>query len=143
MSGTGVSYQDLVPVPEKTNAVTDPDQHEKSHALDDGETASHALATGQAGEHDEQGVAQIEHDLEVKDLGWNAPKDEIPAPLVGGMDNEYLWMLVRRFNKVCRLWSSSQPWTLLMTVDRTANVPCERDHKTCSWQSRSEHCRRR
>lgn len=97
MSGTGVNYQDLVPVPEKTNAVNDPDQHEKSHALDDGETASHALATA---DHDEKGLAQQNHDLEVKDLGWNEDKEKVPSPLVGGMDNEYLWMLVRRFNKV-------------------------------------------
>ena len=97
MSGTGVNYQDLLPVPEKTNAISNPDQHEKSHALDEGETASHALATA---EHEEKGVAQQAHEHEVKDLGWNAPEEKVPAPLVGGMDNEYLWMLVRRFNKV-------------------------------------------
>lgn len=89
-------YQDLLPIPEKTNAISDPDQHEKSHGLGDGETASHALATS---DHDDKGEAQQDHDLEVKNLGWHAPQEEI-APLVGGMDNEYLWMLTRRFNKV-------------------------------------------
>ena len=97
MAGTGVHYQDLIAVPEKTNAVSDPDKHEKSHALVEGPTASHALATT---EHEEKGVAQKGHGKEVKDLGWNAPEEKIPAPLVGGMDNEYLWMLVRRFDKV-------------------------------------------
>lgn len=97
MSGTGVHYQDLLPVPEKTNAVNNPNEHEKSHALADGETASHALATSS---HETKGVAQQDHNLEVKDLGWNAPEARIPAPLVGGMDNEYLWLLTRRFNKV-------------------------------------------
>jgi len=46
------------------------------------------------------GVAQLPHNEEVKDLGWNEPKEDIAAPLVGGLDNETLWMLVRRFNKV-------------------------------------------
>lgn len=86
-------------MPEKTNAVTDPELEEKAHALDHGETASHALATGQAGEHDELGAVQLSNkDEEVKDLGWHAPEDQVPAPLVGGMDNQMLWMLVRRFN---------------------------------------------
>lgn len=101
MSGTGVNYADLVPVPEKTHAVTNPDEEEESLALEDGETASHAIATSQAGEVEEVGLAQQAGAAnEVKNLGWNKPKENIPAPLVGGMDNEELWMLVRRFNKV-------------------------------------------
>ena len=96
MSGTGVNYQDLVPIPEKQNAVSDPDKYEKAHALDEGETASHALATS---DHANKGAAQEQHEQEVKDLGWNEPQESIPAPLVGGMENEHLWMLVRRFNK--------------------------------------------
>ena len=104
MSGTGVNYQDLVPVPEKTNAVSDPDQQEKSNELADGATASHAIATAAAGDHDQKGLAQQDHDDDVNDLGWNSPKERIPSPLVGGMDNEELWLLVRRFNKV-RDWA--------------------------------------
>ncbi|KAI9831564.1 MAG: hypothetical protein M1819_004795 [Sarea resinae] len=60
-------------------------------------TESHALATV---EQDEKGVAQEAHaEPEVKDLGWNAPVEAVPAPLVGGLPNEELWVLVRRFNK--------------------------------------------
>ena len=99
MSGTGVYYQDLVPIPEKTNAVSDPNKTEVAHALDEGNTASHALASNIA-EHEEKGIAQKGHDEEVKDLGWNEPQEKIPGPLVGGMGNEELWMLIRRFNKV-------------------------------------------
>ena len=58
---------------------------------------SHALATSPISE---EGAAHEPHDAEVKDLGWNEPKEKIPAPLVGGMENEDLWVLVRRFNKV-------------------------------------------
>lgn len=60
---------------------------------------SHSLA---AEDHDEKGVAQLDHgQIEVKDMGWNDHVSEIPTPLVGGLPNEELWTLVRRFNKVC------------------------------------------
>ena len=100
MSGTGVYYWDLVPVPEKTNAVSDPNKTEVSEALAKGKTASHALATADRPDEDEKGVAEESHDDEVRDLGWNEPQAKIPSPLVGGIDNEELWLLVRRFNKV-------------------------------------------
>ncbi|KAB8338771.1 hypothetical protein FH972_021716 [Carpinus fangiana] len=99
MSATGVNYRDLLPVPEKTNAVTDPDQHEQATAFEDGPTASHALASAATDvPEEEKGAAQEEHDGEVLDLGWNEEKQKIPQ-LVGGLDNEELWLLVRRFNK--------------------------------------------
>ena len=47
------------------------------------------------------GAAQIDHGhAEVKDLGWNDHPSDVPAPLVGGLPNEELWTLIRRFNKV-------------------------------------------
>lgn len=59
-------------------------------------TDSHALA---AADHEEKGAAQEEHfETEVKDLGWGDNK--AGKPLVGGIENEELWMLVRRFDKV-------------------------------------------
>ncbi|KAI9851612.1 MAG: hypothetical protein M1838_003206 [Thelocarpon superellum] len=60
-------------------------------------TESHSLATA---DHEEKGTAQEDHDeSEVKDLGWNQHVDQVPAPLVGGLPNEEVWTLVRRFNK--------------------------------------------
>lgn len=102
MSGTGLVYKDLLPVPDSTQPVTDPDKTEQSHSLTQDATASHVLA--QEGlKFEEKGAAQLPHDEEVVDLGWNEPKQNIVAPLVGGMDNEELWLLIRRFNKVCFL----------------------------------------
>ncbi|KAK5662501.1 hypothetical protein OQA88_8413 [Cercophora sp. LCS_1] len=85
--GTGVS--DLLPTP-----ATNPNDIAQGGAKE--QTLSHALATD---DHDLKGHAQIDHEKEVQDLGWNEKKEEIAAPLVGGMDNEELWMLVRRFDK--------------------------------------------
>lgn len=60
-------------------------------------TESHALA---AADHDAKGAAQIDHGhTEVRDLGWNDHPENVPIPLVGGLPNEELWTLIRRFNK--------------------------------------------
>jgi hypothetical protein len=67
--------------------------HEEEHPTD-----SHALAHM---DHEEKGVAQMDHgQTEVRDLGWNEHPTEVPVPLVGGLPNEELWTLIRRFNKV-------------------------------------------
>lgn len=95
---TGVVYKDLIPVPNDTQPVNEPHKREVAHSMTQEPTASHALAQA---EPEIIGAAQMPHNQEVKDLGWNEPKEEIVAPLVGGLDNETLWLLVRRFNKVC------------------------------------------
>ncbi|CAD6453371.1 caab79d3-ed60-4df6-a6cd-90c860cd7cb2 [Sclerotinia trifoliorum] len=68
----------------------------ETHA-EDIPTESHALAVA---DHEEKGAAQLDHgNTEVRDLGWNDQPDDVPVPLVGGLPNEQLWTLVRRFNK--------------------------------------------
>ena len=58
---------------------------------------SHALAS--ADDHEVKGAVQTDHqDGEVRDMGWNDHPHDVP-PLVGGLPNEELWTLVRRFNK--------------------------------------------
>lgn len=95
-TGPGTTLVDLLPVPADTQPVNNPDKTESSNALAEGPSLSHALATT---EHDEKGLAQQDHDDEVLDLGWSQKKQEVSEPLVGGMDNEDLWLLIRRFNK--------------------------------------------
>ena len=59
---------------------------------------SHALAA--SADHAEIGAVQKDHeDGEVRDMGWNDHPTNVPTPLVGGLPNEELWTLVRRFNK--------------------------------------------
>jgi len=96
----GVVYKDLLADPD-----TDPTEtqiEEPSTTLLDAPTESHALALQAAKEAapEEKGAAQIEHAEEVVDLGWNEPKELVARPLVGGLSNEDLWLLIRRFNKV-------------------------------------------
>ncbi|KAF2723139.1 hypothetical protein K431DRAFT_337691 [Polychaeton citri CBS 116435] len=78
MSSNNFNIKDLVPLPDNTEAITDPEKKDESQAL---------------------GAAQEDHDLETKNLGWNKGSDQLPNPLVGGIDNEELWALIRRFNK--------------------------------------------
>ena len=67
-----------------------------STSLSNAPTDSHALANA---EHEVQGAAQQKHPAgEVKDLGWFEHPNDV-APLVGGLPNDELWLLVRRFNK--------------------------------------------
>ena len=59
---------------------------------------SHALAA--SADHDHIGAVQKDHEEgEVRDMGWNDHPKDVPTPLVGGLPNEELWTLVRRFNK--------------------------------------------
>lgn len=68
-------------------------------AEEDHPTDSHALANA---DHEYKGAAQHDHGAtEVRDLGWNEKPHDVPSPLVGGLPNEELWTLIRRFNKVC------------------------------------------
>ncbi|PSR73994.1 hypothetical protein BD289DRAFT_487502 [Coniella lustricola] len=92
----GKAVEELLPVPHTTQPVTDPGHGQVSHSLAQDATLSHALATD---DHEDKGLAQQDHDNEVVDLGWNQKKQEIAEPLVGGLDNEELWMLIRRFDK--------------------------------------------
>ncbi|TPX17624.1 uncharacterized protein E0L32_012069 [Thyridium curvatum] len=95
-SGPGTSLKDILPIPHDTSPVTEPGKKEIAQTLQDDPSLSHALATD---DHDEKGIAQLGHEKEVRDLGWNEKKQNIAAPLVGGISNEELWLLVRRFNK--------------------------------------------
>ena len=84
------------PIGTPTSSRSTLNQATESHS-----TESHALASA---DHDNKGFAQLDHNAtEVKDLGWNEHPEDVPKPLVGGLPNEELWLLVRRFNKVDRI----------------------------------------
>jgi hypothetical protein len=116
MGTQGIVYKDLLdggvepPVPQQQTFVeSNPTVHHgtatregAATTLLSAPTESHALAldAAKATHPAEAGAAQVPHEKEVVDLGWNEPKEHIAAPLVGGLSNEDLWLLVRRFNKV-------------------------------------------
>lgn len=127
-------YKDLLPVPGQ-----DPRQEEdKTTTLTDVPTKSHALAMEAAKAPEERGAAQVEHEEEVVNLGWNEPESHIESPLVGGLSNEDLWVLIRRFNKV----RCAPACTVMSLIDSLANVPCQRDPESTSRWFGSEHRRR-
>jgi len=100
-------------------------------------TESHELANAH---HEEKGAAQLDHgQTEVRDLGWNDEPQDVPSPLVGGLSNEELWTLIRRFNKVCD--SGFIPGTRSELTVRVANVPCKSVASASTWRPRYEHCR--
>lgn len=88
------SYEEVIHTPPSTSSsLGTPEVLESSLP-----TESHQLANEPLEEGEEMGAAQIDHP-DVKDMGWNDHPDSIPT-LVGGMQNEELWTLIRRFNKV-------------------------------------------
>ncbi|GKT50833.1 uncharacterized protein ColSpa_11014 [Colletotrichum spaethianum] len=69
-------------------------------------TDSHHLADMATKEKplEEKGHAELQHaDVEVKNLGWNNPPSKVSQPMIGGLTNEELWILVRRFDKLANL----------------------------------------
>jgi hypothetical protein len=106
MAAPGGGIKDLLPIPDTIQPVTDPDKEEVHTDSRETPTLSHALATTAAEKPEEvmeeKGAAQSKHEDEVVDLGWNEPASQIANPLIGGMKNEDLWLLVRRFDKVSR-----------------------------------------
>lgn len=99
MARPGVHYKDLQPVPDDELAVPGttvrPRGKMAANILGDKPTASHELATA---DHDLKGAAQVLRDEDVVDLGWHEDERMRPKPLVGGLPNEELWLLIRRFN---------------------------------------------
>lgn len=95
-AGPGSTIADLLPIPAVTEPVDNPEKVETSKTPAGAPSLSHALATTK---HAEKGLAQQYHDDEVLDLGWNQTKQRVSEPLVGGLENEDLWMLIRRFDK--------------------------------------------
>lgn len=96
--------QPVQPYPPTTNAPLGPPINDQplpveAH-VEEPTTDSHALAVAHVEEGQPVGAAQLDHGAaEVRDLGWGEDPEIIPN-LVGGLPNEELWTLIRRFNKV-------------------------------------------
>ncbi|KAI1338137.1 hypothetical protein F5Y15DRAFT_417191 [Xylariaceae sp. FL0016] len=86
----GTALTDILPIPASKN--------EDANSVEDIPTLSHSLAVSGT---DATDMAEKSHDTHVEghDLGWNKEKEILASPLVPGIGNEDLWLLVRRFNK--------------------------------------------
>ena len=75
----------------------------------DGPTDSHILSQV---DQDEKGLAQKAGETaEITNIGWGHEPDQIEEPLVAGLPNEDLWMLIRRFDKVAVPCSCTREYT--------------------------------
>ena len=99
----GEQIVDALPIPSTTAPVTDPGKNERANHAAETPTLSHELAIDDHAGHEKGAAQQVHKTNEVADLGWHERKQDIVSPLVGGLDNEELWLLTRRFNKVSLL----------------------------------------
>ncbi|KAH8099327.1 hypothetical protein BXZ70DRAFT_1065633 [Cristinia sonorae] len=61
-------------------------------------------------------------DPEIKDYGWNVPPNRIPAPVMHGVSNDELYILLRRFNKqIFHVKAISQPPTGSLDLEYSPN----------------------
>lgn len=100
-SSSGLVFSDLMPIPHSNPA--NMNEHGRANALHEEPTMSHALANSNRAQP-MKGAAQVDAGPiadDVRNLGWEGVK--APAPLIGGLDNEEVWQLVRRFNKVRKI----------------------------------------
>lgn len=96
---TAPAYQSPAKPPAVPSSDSEPELVQRHE--EDNPTASHELAEESKHEDaDMKGSCQFNHnDVEVKNLGWNDAVSKVPQPLIGGLKNEDLWTLLRRFNK--------------------------------------------
>lgn len=144
MAASGAVYKDLLPGPSEAMEAEPRVKRETTATMTDKPSDSHALAMEAAKNPELMGASQVDHAQEVKDLGWNEPEQKVAAPLVGGLSNEDLWVLVRRFNKVrissCRGFISLD-WELELTWC-LANVSYQGDPTPASWWFGPQYCGR-
>ncbi|THH33414.1 hypothetical protein EUX98_g770 [Antrodiella citrinella] len=74
------------------------------NVVDDSDSAPALAATVQLPppKHPSRAQATVSlqlKDPEVKDYGWNVPPNQVPAPVLNGISNDDLYLLLRRFNK--------------------------------------------
>ena len=128
--------QEILPLP----AMTDPEHKEVAGHLDQVPTASHDLAVRGGEDEGDEGMVDVVQKRRmgeegeygggdgndvgggggVVDLGWqrdvkNAMPGDNHKSLVGGVEDEDLWVLVRRFNQVSTVlvgWLSPCLWRL-------------------------------
>lgn len=93
--GYGDQQQSNVASTQSPQSITSSQSQQST--LHDKPSDSHALAVA---DHDLKGAAQeAGRSADISDLGWRSQPKDVDA-LVGGLPNEELWTLIRRFDKV-------------------------------------------
>jgi hypothetical protein len=131
MSADGIVLKDLI---------------DEDHAFDDGidisttHQSTRTYGSGATGE-EPKGQAQIEHNEEI-DIGWGVDPDKITHRFIEGIDNEDVWIWIRRFNKLYLGSCSQQNPYRSADNDVLANISRQTDFQAIDWRSRPERIRR-
>lgn len=59
-----------------------------------------ALAKEKTAVAEDRSTKLAQNDVALVDLGWHKDPEHVTHPVVDGMSNEDVWLLIRRFNKV-------------------------------------------
>lgn len=112
----------------------------QSPPIPEGPTDSHVLSQI---ELDEKGLSQKAGDsAEITDLGWTKPLEHIEGPLIAGIPNEDLWMLIRRFDKVYS--TIKTPCVRILTETQSeACIQCQSCPRCTTSEFRFNSCGRR
>jgi hypothetical protein len=99
------------------------DKMNEQSPMPEGPTDSHVLAQV---EQDEKGLSQKTDSTEVTDIGWSTPVDHIEEPIIAGLSNDDLWMLIRRFDQASSSKKHSDGGFFKLTVcsKSTMSKPC-------------------
>lgn len=65
------------------------------------DTDSYDLAQVESEEKESGAIQPVQSSIKAPDLQWKPSSRTVEEPLASGLSNEDLWLLIRRFNKVC------------------------------------------
>jgi hypothetical protein len=92
------SPDELIPAKDGAAISKTDSQATADSVIPEGPTDSHVLSQV---EQDDKGLVQKAGNIEeTTNIGWGVSPSAIEEPLVAGLSNEDLWMLIRRFDKV-------------------------------------------
>ena len=122
---------------QRTNMEKEENDSTKNPTIPEGQTDSHVLSKIKL---DEKGLSQKAGDTaETTDLGWNKPREHIEEPLIAGIPNEDLWMLIRRFDKVYSITKTRRVRMLAKTTSE-ACIQCQSCSRCTTPESRFNPC---
>ena len=136
-----ITQDDYVP---PTHLLTSPNSQNMDQALPE--------PTGIEGNGNDRPSVQVEPESEpvqlirqrISNIRKRKPQSETAEDFIPGLSNEDLWMLIRRFNKVCRAIDIQFCYNMPPVITRqpwSANIPCHGCYRSPTAETRPQSCR--